>query len=440
MILGYIGWAAFAAALFYLFKVRSDLTRESLERRSFEDKLAALQISFEDRARELENLKNEKLVLETTHDVQMQELQRFKTLAENYANENIALKESKAALQANNTVLQNEKSEFLETQKNKIREYEEKLEKLRVEKNEADKKLSAFEESREEKQRQYDKQMATLENVYKQQEQERQRALELQEQKEQERLALLKETWSRHEKSVEENIKVICQRQSIEYIDKENFPYRGKPDNCVRICDEFIIFDSKSPQGEDLKNFPAYIKREGEALKKYAKNEGVKKDIFLVVPTNAIHVIDEYYRPYGDYRVYVITEDALEPILLSLKKIEDYEFAEKLSPEGREKIVSILGKMAHGMKRRVQVDHFFANEFISVLLDAESLPEDILAEAQQVERSSKLNPPQEKRSKAIETQALMKDAVKLEGRARGQEINTQADLGPIEQIPLYTKD
>src|SRR5690606_20817447 len=290
------------------------------------------------------------------------------------------------------------KNEFLENQKSKIREYEEKLEKLRAEKSEVDKKLSAYEESREEKDRQVQERMATLENVYKHQEQERQRALELQEQKEQERLASLRETWSKHEVSVEEKVRAICQRHSIEYIDKESFPHKGKPDNCVKIIDEYVILDSKSPQGEDLGNFPAYIKKEGEAAKKYAKIDGVKKDIFLVVPTNAIHVVDSTYKVYGDYRVYIITEDALEPILLSLKKLEDYEFADKLSPEGREKIVSILGKMAHGMKRRVQVDHFFANEFISVLLDAESLPEDILVEAQQVERSSKLNPPQEKRS------------------------------------------
>ena len=41
----------------------------------------------------------------------------------------------------------------------------------------------------------------------------------------------------------------------------------------------------------------------------------------------------------GDYNVYVITKDAIEPIIISLKKIQDFQLVEKLSPEERDDIM-----------------------------------------------------------------------------------------------------
>ena len=70
----------------------------------------------------------------------------------------------------------------------------------------------------------------------------------------------------------------------------------------------------------------------------------------------------------GDYNVFVITIDSLEPIILSLKKIEEYEFAEQLSPEERDNICRIIGKFAHTTKRKIQVDQFFTNQFIELLV------------------------------------------------------------------------
>ena len=45
----------------------------------------------------------------------------------------------------------------------------------------------------------------------------------------------------------------------------------------------------------------------------------------------------------------------------------EYEFAEKLSPEERDNICRIIGKFAHTTKRRIQIDQFFANEFLDTL-------------------------------------------------------------------------
>jgi len=145
-----------------------------------------------------------------------------------------------------------------------------------------------------------------------------------------EKLRRLKETWSKHEADVKNRIKIICNRHGVEYL--ETVPFKGKPDNTLKINDEFIVFDAKSPGSDDLSNFPLYLRNQAESVSKYVKEENVRREVFLVVPTNTLDVVEQFEYKLSDYTVYVISIDALEPIILSLRKIEDYEFAEQQSP------------------------------------------------------------------------------------------------------------
>lgn len=233
--------------------------------------------------------------------------------------------------------------------------------------------------------------------------------------KEREQQEKMKKSWGEHEKDVQRYIQLICNNNIIKYIGQEDFPHpRNKPDNCIEIMDQFIVFDAKSPANDDLSNFPKYIKDQTENLKKYAKHENVKKDLFLVIPSNTLSVINQYTYNIGDYNVNVITKDSLEPIILSLKKIEEYEFADKLSPEERDNICRIIGKFAHTTKRRIQIDQFFANEFLDTLSKTGSLlPREILESVIQFENAEKLNPPMEKRKKQILTKDLKNQSEKL---------------------------
>ncbi len=67
----------------------------------------------------------------------------------------------------------------------------------------------------------------------------------------------------------------------------------------------------------------------------------------------------------ADYNVYIITKDSLEPIIIALKKIEEYEFADKLSPEERDNICRVIGKFAHTTKRKIQIDQFSLTSSLS---------------------------------------------------------------------------
>jgi hypothetical protein len=248
----------------------------------------------------------------------------------------------------------------------------------------------------------------------------------------------LKETWSKHQTNVKGLIKNICQKHTIEYVDA--VPFKGEPDNTIKICDEFVVFDAKSPGSDDLSNFPTYIKTQAESAKKYAKHDNVKSDIFFVVPTNTLERLSQFVFNLADYNVFVISVDALEQIILSLKKIEEYEFADQLSPEERDNICRVLGKFAHLTKRRIQIDSFFAKQFIELAYKTEAdLPKDILDKVVEFERSEKLNPPQEKRVKAINTKDLEKDLTKINNEAfsKGIVIDDTKISDGLNELDLY---
>ncbi|HWB94476.1 MAG TPA: hypothetical protein VG605_21625 [Puia sp.] len=61
------------------------------------------------------------------------------------------------------------------------------------------------------------------------------------------RIEQLKLTWYHHQEHVKQTLKALCNKHTIQYVD--TVPFRGEPDNTVMICDEFIVFDAKSPGG-----------------------------------------------------------------------------------------------------------------------------------------------------------------------------------------------
>jgi len=243
----------------------------------------------------------------------------------------------------------------------------------------------------------------------------------------------MKRQWSEHEAAVEQSIRMICKNHFINYVDV--VPFRGNPDNTLEICDEYIIFDAKCPSNNDLINFPKYIKAQTESLRKYANQQKVKKDIFLVVPTNTVHTIKQFVYNMGDYNVYVVTLDALEPVIVSLKKIEDYEFVNQLSPDERDNICRLIGKFAHTAKRKIQVDQFFASEFLELLFRyTKDLPEDFLQKVIEFEKAEKLNPPVEKQAKQILTKGLEEKHALINAEAMAKKINMPSGFEAINKL------
>jgi len=345
----------------------------------------------------------------------------FKNIAQKIENLSLDIE------QRNNRIIDLEKSnEVLKTKveeiqklENKITNLENEITRLGNQKTELEKKVTQFEQTEESRTLEYQKNIVAVNTVKKGLEDDRQKLHDDRIKEKEEEFEKMKETWKNHQDNVENTIKNICKNHFIEYVNE--VPFKGNPDNTIKIADEYIIFDAKSPANDDLNNFPKYLKIQTETVKKYINQEGVKKDIFLVIPSNTYEVIKQFSYNLGDYNTYVVSIDSLEPIILSLKKIEDYEFAEQLTPEERENICRIIGKFAHTAKRKIQIDYFFSYQFLEILTKCKAdLPEDIMKSVIEFEKAEKLNPPQEKRAKQILTNDLIKESEQLAIEARAK--------------------
>lgn len=307
---------------------------------------------------------------------------------------------------------------------NKITALENESSRLNKEKTELSTKIARFEQADQTRAEEFMKNMSSVNAIRKGLEDERNKISDERVREKEEQFAHMKQTWSDHENLVKTTIRNICKSHLIEYVEK--VPFKGTPDNTIKIAGEYIIFDAKSPAGEDLENFPKYLKIQTDSVKKYIKQENVKSDIFLVVPSNTTDAISQFSYNMGDYNVYIVTIDSLEPVILTLKKIEDYEFAEQLTPDERENICRIIGKFSHTVKRKIQIDYFFSYQFLEILSKCDiDLPADIYKSVQEFEKAEKLNPPQEKRSKQILTDDIIAESEKLALEARDKILNKE---------------
>ena len=324
---------------------------------------------------------------------------------------NLSFKESSIKELEKEKDILNVQIKFLDELKTKKTELETSLKSVSDERNDLKNKNIKLNNDEEKRILDSKKEIEALITLRRSAEDEKQSLNTLRVQEKEDEFEEMKSQWVKHEKDVENYLKEICRNYIIKYVGQEEFPHpRNKPDNSIEIMDQLIVFDAKSPSNNNLDNFPKYIKDQTENLKKYAKHDDVKNDLFLVIPSNTLNVIDQFSYKIGEYNVFIVTKDALEPIILSLKKIEEYEFVDKLSPEERDNVCSVIGKFAHTTKRRIQIDNFFQREFLSTLDKAKKLPREILESVIEFENAEKLNPPIEKRKKTIFTKDL-KDQV-----------------------------
>ena len=380
--------------IFYWGSIRS-ISYEAYDQfKNFEAQQANLQI-------ELDNLKNKIALVQSEKDGLSEKNQSFEKLIITKDSDirNLSSKIDSLNEKINN--LNNEVSRYETTEDSRKLSYENKITELnQIKKNLDDDRTRLSDERLEEKQKEFDN---------------------------------MKKQWSEHETAVEKKIKQLCQTHLIKYVEK--VPFKGSPDNTIEICDEFIIFDAKSPANKDLNNFPKYIKDQTDGLKKYADKPNVRKEIFLVVPSNTIEIIPQLTFNMASYNVYIITLDSLEPIILSLKKIEEYEFAEQLSPEQRDNICRVIGRFAHTTKRKIQIDQFFANEFIELLVKCKNdLPEELLKSVIEFEKAEKLNPPIEKRSKQILTKDLKQKNDSINAEAQVRKIHIPSSFEEMKKL------
>ncbi len=166
--------------------------------------------------------------------------------------------------------------------------------------------------------------------------------------------------WNAHEQNVIAQLSELCKKPQYGFTayDNTNLPegFHGKlkPDFMIGFLQQYVIFDAKVSRSQDLQN---YVK---DAVKKTAAkikgNEDIYPTVFLVVPTEAIGELKQKSFYEEGFSFFIIAPDALEAIFSSLKKIENYEFAQEMDPQERENIVDMLAHFDFHIATRNAVD------------------------------------------------------------------------------------
>ncbi|HMK45055.1 MAG TPA: hypothetical protein VK436_00360 [Methanocella sp.] len=226
-------------------------------------------------------------------------------------------------------------------------------------------------------------------------------------------------TWHTHEIDVKERLRGICQACGVEYVGKENAPFGKKTYSTIRICDDLVIFDAVVPLNEDLSTFREHVRLQAEASRIYAIEDGVYKQVFLVVPTNTITFVDAYHM-MSNYDVHVVTIDNLRLVVGQLKRINDYHLLGRLSPDDRDNISRVIGKLIYISKRRILMDSQICAETNSILNSCSgSLPASISSKALEYENSERLSPSMDKRDGAISADDLRESAIRTQSHEAG---------------------
>jgi hypothetical protein len=154
-----------------------------------------------------------------------------------------------------------------------------------------------------------------------------------------------------------------------------------KPDFMISFLNQYVVFDAKVSRSENFQNYIAT-----NAKKTATKYKGMKEiypTIFFVVPMEAIAELTKRVFTENGFTFYVVSPDALPPILAAFKKITTYEFAEQMDPEERESIIRLLAKLDNHINVRNTFDVILAKMGAELLADSKKLYPELSKEVEQ---------------------------------------------------------
>ena len=195
--------------------------------------------------------------------------------------------------------------------------------------------------------------------------------------------------WKEHESQALAFMKEVCDRNKFPHFSNttppSNFPRDVKPDFMVQIMDQYVIFDAKFSKG-DINTYVS--KQVRDTGTKYRESSHVIFPfIFFVIPGISIGNIKKTYFSHEKFHFYIITMEAFEPIIRTLKKLEDYDFARDMDPADREKTVQAIAGLSRHIKEQNAVNLLGTAYGVRTLNELHRLPTDVFTDVVSAEKS-----------------------------------------------------
>lgn len=167
--------------------------------------------------------------------------------------------------------------------------------------------------------------------------------------------------WAEHEQSVISLLTDLCKKPEHSFTSYSNtdlpegFNGSLKPDFLMEFLDQYIVFDAKVSKATNLQVYIAdQVKKTAVKIK---GKEKIYPTIFLVVPTHAIGELSKTFYYEDGLRFFVVSPEALAPILSIFKRMEKYETMEGWDPQEREAIVDLITQFDYHISLRNAVDY-----------------------------------------------------------------------------------
>jgi hypothetical protein len=247
----------------------------------------------------------------------------------------------------------------------------------RQERDSLQRQVNEYQTDEKRREKEFNQQLEKLEAAKKSLEDERTRVIR---EDEQERAQVEEERdriWAEHEKNVIAGMTELCKLPQYFFSAYTNtslpdgFDGSLKPDFMIEFLDQYVIFDAKKSKQESLQTYITNTVK--TTVAKVKKNPKIATMIFLVVPTEAVSELKAHHYVHDGYTLYVISPEAIAPILASLKRITAYEFAEQMDPKQRENIVNFLADLDVHVSMRNSADVLFTKQGAELLGKAQKI-------------------------------------------------------------------
>ncbi len=223
------------------------------------------------------------------------------------------------------------------------------------------------------------------------------------------------EIFEGHHARVEAVLEKVCADLNLGFKTEATYHGTSHPDFAVLVNSSYVFFNTVSPASpDDAASFAGRVAAEAAELIEAAKEDGVRGEAYLVVPNAVAADLTEFVYESSRCTVFVVTPEALEAVVRTLRRIEEYEFARQITPFELDQICRFIGELSHAAKRKVVLDTYFSNEMLELLQKAENLPTDVIADITEYEHAARMNPPTERDSAVLTVPSLSAKVQKLE--------------------------
>ena len=251
--------------------------------------------------------------------------------------------------------------------------------------SELEKRLADYQANEIKNKQDTERKISELDNARKALEQERQRVIEEEKQAREEQEKIRTRIWALHEDNAKTVMREVCQKSDLALptFDNTNLPEgfdpNFKPDFMIELLGQYVIFDPKSSQSQSLQS---YIKTQVQATAKKIRNSDsfadIYKTVFFVIPGIGLQELRETHYVEQGLSFFVIPLEAFEPIVRTLKRLEDYDLADKYDPQERENIVNVLATYDQHIRQQNATNILTTIRGLKVMSEKNTIPQDVV--------------------------------------------------------------